>query len=277
MSSRFERLDDFNVLEGKAEQYLEGDIGFLLEQHAERLREADIPVDDAARLDLNIIQDVSEHWDREAYAMLFGGATIVDHDIKKRLKRDQDWAERKRAEINRGGGDNTAIGELLEVMKTISVSEWFGDDFIVVRTSDYDDLSSGVDEVIIHKGTRVPLAALDSTVGGVKPYRESADVKHGVSLREDGTIQLGPLSEIPFYIIDIPGQEVVEWAFQITKRRPESERKAITAAIGHKVLDSLIEQSSEKSGITDNKGLKELYDHYGSLFRKIRSGDEKEE
>ena len=114
-------------------------------------------------------------------------------------------------------------GEWLERLKVAVFAKFLGKDWIVVRTSEYDDFFNKVDNIILNPQGEI-VCAIDevSEVGGIS-YRKKtrvvseintkggAKLKYGISLEvsEKGRrIEIKECSNIPIFFLPLPMEEV---------------------------------------------------------------------
>ncbi|MEK7588544.1 MAG: hypothetical protein AAB438_01875 [Patescibacteria group bacterium] len=143
-------------------------------------------------------------------------------EVDKRAdKKTQDMliAEWKERRIKQKSGK-------VEMMVTILLNKVLGDEFIVMRTADYDDYFAGTDFIIVNKKTGKTICALDSVAENDSKLKEGdtpmtikksdktmaivekggADIKYGVKIK-NGEMTLAPLKNMPVFYFDVSDQE----------------------------------------------------------------------
>lgn len=166
---------------------------------------------------------------------------------------------------------NVPIGELLEIAKTITFNKlWFKGRLIALRTSKFDDVLNGVDEVIFDTETHQPLAAVDTTTN-VKDkegeifgkIRKGSQVKYGFYIK-DG-IKKGSLTDLPTFIISLRSKELLEFAQKIINHPDD---KKFDLKTEKNILESLKLQSEEFQKIADSR-MKHSYEAAGQIFNDL--------
>jgi len=181
----------------------------LLEFFSGELRQEQVPVTEDCRIDMRqftspygaarvtrdekIVQEWQQEW--------FGNATEEEIQTKK-LKSE---------------------GERLEMLKTVIFSKNLRENFIVVRSSMYDDIKSGVDNVVIDRKTGDLVCALDEVGDASGPTYEKkknnvleknkseekggATLRYGLTVEQTGgklSIRLGEITHIPIFYLALP-------------------------------------------------------------------------
>jgi len=104
----------------------------LQEKLSKDLRAKGIPVNNECRLQISGFKNVYPQDD-------------IEIDIKIVLELQKKWSEE---------GGIKKEGEQFEIIKTIIFNKFLGNDFVVVRSSLYDDFKNGVDNIILDKKNR---------------------------------------------------------------------------------------------------------------------------
>lgn len=109
-------------------------------------------------------------------------------------------------------------GEKLELLKNSIFNKNLGSEFIITRSSRYDDIKNGVDNVLLERKTGNVICALDEVgdISGVEYERKKdkilernrdnhgAKIKYGLSLKEESgemKLKLGKVDNIPIFYI----------------------------------------------------------------------------
>lgn len=144
MGNRFESMP-FNRPNSKFEKKEEKEgVEKFLAQYAADLREEGFSVDDKCRIDEQKFADIK-------------GKELVSSDLKNVEEISKNF-------------EKDPAGEKLEQLKTASLANLFkgskgkASNFVVMRTSRYDDVKHGVDNIIIHKPSKSIVCAFDETL-----------------------------------------------------------------------------------------------------------------
>lgn len=81
-------------------------------------------------------------------------------------------------------------GEIVELAKTLFQEELFNQQFIIFRTSKFDDYFNHVDEIIFDKQTLTPVAAIDTTIDIKTKEKFFEDLSQGVCVRYTPIIEI---------------------------------------------------------------------------------------
>lgn len=193
----------------KDESKIEG----LIEQMAKNLIEQGVPVSEKdCRIDMNSFDKGAPYSSIE-----------IQRDRKAVRTLEKEWygnlpEEKIKKEKEKRGG------ERLKMLKTIIFHKFIGKDFLVVRTSSYDDIQNKVDNLIVDKKTGDPVCAYDELLGkGSHDKRfetkrthaleiniqRGAKIKYGITLKE-GKIVKTPLKGVPIFHLTWPSQKLKE-------------------------------------------------------------------
>ena len=187
-------LNAYPTSENNKEQIGLEKINHVLERSSELLNKMGIPVDQECRIQI----EKFENFPREK---IFKDKIREDR-FKERFKYDQ---------------RENQLGEQFEKLKTALLQKFFKNDFIVCRTSFFDDVLNGVDNIIVDAHSGQIICAIDE-VGDVhsKRYEEKRqkvnDVNRmgGVSIDygfkmdlENKKIILSSLSNIPLFFLGL--------------------------------------------------------------------------
>ena len=130
------------------------------------------------------------------------------------------WQEKEKAK-------GLKMGEKLEMLKTAIFYKFLSEDFIIVRTSRYDDIINKVDNLIIEKETGSPVCAFDevSEISGSRFEEKKAKVlernikgggklKYGLTLKKyekgKAKLTLGEISSLPVFYLALPERHIEE-------------------------------------------------------------------
>ncbi|MEK7580148.1 MAG: hypothetical protein AAB465_00835 [Patescibacteria group bacterium] len=175
----------------------------------EDLKKENIPVESDCRIDMN--------------------AFVEDYNSREMVRKDREevrycedmfygqlgWREREKRKKN-------TWGEKLEVLKTAVFHKFLRGEFVVARSSRYDDIKNGIDNVIMDKTNGNVICALDEVdviSGDVfqkkerkileKDLRGGATLKYGLSVKEDKesqklSINKTTIKNIPTFYLALP-------------------------------------------------------------------------
>lgn len=179
------------------QEYIEKLSNFLKEM-AESLRTEEVPVDDDCRIDMDAFKDIYN----------------VEKDKKSIERAESKWLghkdlskEEKRAEKLKH------TGEQLEMLVTAILGKFLGKDFIVARSSRYDDIKNQIDNLILEKETGNVICAFDE-VGDTRGPRfeekkeaildkdreQGGFLKYGLKI-EEGELKLDLQKNIPIFYL----------------------------------------------------------------------------
>ena len=188
-----------------------------------KLAEIGLPVKDNLRIDISAFSE--------------------DENFKKEVKNDIDFSFLKKEEFSKEKKEYRGlIGEVAEMLKTLYFNNHlFADNFYILRTSEFDDYTNHIDEVIIKPDPEKPkiLAALDVTSSREaylkkvrrfrKLYQEEKkcfSLKYGFLAyknQEKLEIEKSSFSRIPFVVLLLPGniREIENWHNLLKEKKYE--------------------------------------------------------
>lgn len=176
-------------------------------------------------------------------------------------------------------------GSKAEMMVDIILNRVLGDDFIVARTTKYDDYFSGTDFIIVNKKTGKTMCALDSLAGSETKLQEGdtpltikkadktlriveknggAHIKYGIKIK-GGKLALAPLDNMPVFYLDISDKKYTELAEDIARNEGELSKKILL--VFWQFINSLKEQQ-------ENFLISADIAKDSSVYRKIRMFEE---
>lgn len=168
------------------------------------------------------------------------------------------------------------VGEVLEMLATAVLHKNLGKDFVVARTSEYDDVRNKVDNIILDRKTGNIICAFDDigTVSG-KRFEEKqqkilernwlrggADLKYGISFQESkGKMELekGLICHIPLFYLALSEEEIKK-----ALENPVKEKKIFNDFIG-----SAKEQAEQIKKEPLHPKLKQRLDFFGKVIEKF--------
>jgi hypothetical protein len=240
---------------------------------AESARAEGVPVNDDCRIDMNAFEDLE--------------CDMKGIYSRERIERDQKLADKI---INIDGHLEPEeklknSGEKLETLKTCIFHKFLKNDFIVVRSSEYDDVNNGIDNIVLEKKTGKILCAIDEVAdnsGHVfrKKQEKIAEenlrnggtfVKYGLDI-ENGKVILAPRMNVPIFYLALSKNQVEKGVkdFKISGEKSDTEK-----AYYKEFISSMLEQtslmSSEYENSNINKNLKENINYFYNILEKIQN------
>ena len=247
----------------------------FVRNNAAKLRSEGVPltISGDARIDMEMFYRKNAMDETEVYADLAGIGAI-----------EQEWQRQAPIGSKPENNDDKKLrqGERMEVLKTALFQKYLGKDFIVVRSSKYDDVKNGVDNVIVdrHNGNLVcafdevsvseegdPVFEEKKSRVMIKNAQGGAKLKYGFSIK-DQKITLGPINNIPiFYLAMSPDK--IEAALQSFDERGPSEKDRTAFK---SFLDLIMAQVDEltKPGATIQMTVKEKAAKIGEVLRRYQ-------
>ncbi|MFH0987728.1 MAG: hypothetical protein V1841_02460 [Patescibacteria group bacterium] len=199
------------------------------------LQKEGVPVDERARIDIKKFKDVYSKQTIES-----DGAWVKDlrgrWDRAAASSRPDSWMYGKK-QLEEKVAQENPTGGVWEMLATSILHKNLGKDFIVVRTSEYDDARYKVDNVILDRKTGNVVCAFDE-IGATTGerfeekknkvlernwQRGGADLKYGISFEEKaGKMELkkGSVYQIPLFYLALSEEEIKK-----TLNDPSQEKK----------------------------------------------------
>ncbi|MDI6717843.1 MAG: hypothetical protein QMD86_02255 [Patescibacteria group bacterium] len=175
-------------------------ISEFLEKISENLNLKGVPVKKDCRIDIDKYSEVYSD---------------IEEDKQLLKKHKQQWfpglSEKRITEEK-----SEKIGEQLEILITVLFSKFLGENYIVARTSEYDDIKNGIDNIIFSKETGNLVCAFDEVadtshkdyeikIGNIlkKNTAGGGKLKYGIN-SEKGKISLGKSESAPIFYLALP-------------------------------------------------------------------------
>lgn len=258
MSERIQQTEDGEDIFTKESQ--EDKLAKFIEQISLRLKSEGVPVTQDCRINMSSFSLV------HSYAEIAKDKEIVEEFEKKYYPGlTKEKVEERKKHLD---------GEKFEMLKTALFSKFLGEKFIIARSSEYDDIKRGVDNLILEKETGNLVCAFDEVVDipeedKVKREKEAKDryeekkkrikdqnvewgggkIKYGIGMKE-GKVILKEYENTPVFYLKVLKGEL------------------------HKYLDKLIpsfdEKSSEEVELFDN-----LMDSLSEQYLELKADEEK--
>ncbi len=198
MSPKIETLEESWEAERKLEK--------VLEEMKLNLEAEGINVDEDCRIDMDSFSEVYSEEEIQA-----------DKDFVKGL--ESEWFKGLPEEEIRST-KLASEGERFEIFKTAVLTKFKGEDFIVVRSSPFDDIKHKVDNILVNRKTGETVCAFDEVVGTLGKvaqekmervlkinFEGGAKVKYGIRL-EKGKIVKGKIRRVPLFYLMYPKGEI---------------------------------------------------------------------
>lgn len=184
----------------------------FIKEIAENLREKGLPLTEDCRIDMRAFEEI-----------------YPEETIKKdqELVRKYEWKEYKGLSEEEIRKEKTKRdGEKLEMLKTAIFAKNLGEDFIVARTSLYDDFKNKIDNLILEKETGNVVCAFDEVGESMdERYQEKvekvmtrntkeggAGLEYGFKVEKDkegqSKLVLGREKNIPLFYLVLPKRHI---------------------------------------------------------------------
>jgi len=155
---------------------------------------------------------------------------------------------------------------MVEMLVTDVIKEGLGENYIVVRSSLYDDYKNGVDNVILNKKTKEVVCAFDDVHDREKgdsiaeknkallkhARNEGVTLEHGIGIK-DGAVSIMKLSNIMNYYIGITPSDMEDAIKALFGSDPEAAKK-MQEKLFIKFTSAIIQQAEmlhQQEGISD--------------------------
>lgn len=136
-----------------------------------------------------------------------------------------------------------SAGERFEKLKTAILYKAFKEKFVVARSSRYDDIRNGIDNVIMEKETGNIVCAVDdvATDENSKEFKEKerkvmeknmaggAKLKYGITIDERGRMRKTELNNIPVFQLTLKDIEEAEKKFDPSKKESSDDEKKLAS------------------------------------------------
>ncbi len=239
------------------------------------LQKEGVPIDEKARIDINKFGDVYSK-----QAIESDGAWVKD--LRGRWNRaavssrPDSWMY-GRKQLEEKVAQENPMGGVWEMLATKILHQGLGEDFIVVRTSEYDDARYKVDNLILDRKTGQIVCGFDevATTSGERfedkkskvlernLQRGGADLKYGISFEEtkSGKMELkkSSLYQIPLFYLALSEEEIRK-----TLNDPSQEKKVFGDFV-----ESAKKQIKEIGAGPVHPKLRSRLDFFGSVLEKL--------
>ena len=201
MNRKFEdpTFKNFAEQEGSFRNEKVRDLELFLKETSETLKKEGVPVNADCRIDENKFDGI-----------------YPKEEIKRDASRIKEYKTTWGDEKNRKEFD----GEKLEMLKTAIFHKFMNKDFIVIRSSETDDVDNKIDNVILDRKTGEIVSAFDeiSDTSGeqyeqkkenvIKRNYQGVSLKYGLALDANKKIILKKISNIPLFYLALPKRQL---------------------------------------------------------------------
>src|SRR3989344_412122 len=200
----------------------------FLEDAAEKLKAEGIPVNADSRIDMRA----------------FGGKLYSEEEIRADAQTVENARQKWYPSLSQEQIAEENIktdGEQLEMLKTAAFYKNLSSDFIVVRSSGFDDIKNGVDNILVDKRTGNVVCAFDEvsdTSGQVYEKKRSAVVnrnikeggavvKYSLGIGKDKKIEPAKLDNVPIFYLSLSKGYLTKALanFQDSEKQSDFEKK----------------------------------------------------
>lgn len=156
------------------------------------------------------------------------------------------------------------VANLAEISTVILLNKFFGDRFLVARSSTYDDYEYGVDNVLLDKETGAVICGFDQVIGmgqddGGNKKRDKMEklllrggtkLEYGVALDDNKKIKREKLDSIPAFFLAITKNDLMLLMEDLKNNKVSIATKKVL----NNILDSIDEQyKSAQKLLRENK------------------------
>jgi len=174
-------------------------------------------------------------------------------DIKSKIQKSSIKELLKLLEIIKNSDESHKEADLFEKVKTVILKKFLGNDFFIVRSSEYDDIKNGIDNIIYEKTTGIPLCAIDVLLSGKQDTRDSKITKVLKLDQRGGTkIEFG---------FDIKDGKILGFSPGVQKNIP-----VVSIAANREQFRELLNESDFSQEKFSSKEEKFFYDNIVSAF-----------
>ena len=208
---------------------------------------------------------------------------------KEAIDADKAYVEKMESTFSTEGEPSEAqkLGTIFEALlhSQIAYGQWFGKESSAQKTSRYDDIKNGIDEVVeteVHEAATSYLGlALDATLGGTG--EKFKRIKHEIDRGELGTVKYfrskngefrGELSHIPRVVVTADAKTVIELAtLWLEKKSKELHEHPFQ----HQMLEEIELQLASFEGYARARGQEkdlataDTFAHSRSVIESIRA------
>jgi len=207
----------------------EGKLKKFLELISENLKKEGMPVDLDCRIDIDFFDNIYSLTEIENDKKEIEKLKEKFQTEEKEELETKKWKKNPERALEMEEEKKEKLGEKLEMLKTAIFSKNLGKDFLVVRTSLYDDIKNRVDNLILNKETSEPICAFDEVADTMDTrYRQKSEkvlernkkegggkLKYGIKIEKDGKLTLGKIENIPLFYLVLPPRHIEEGEKQL--------------------------------------------------------------
>lgn len=236
----------------------------------EELRQEGVPVNEKARINM------------DDFRKTHGDTLVESHkarvkDLKEIFKKadigrsQSTWAHPKEEALK-----GVSMGEVFEMLTTSIFHKKLGKDFIVTRTSEYDDFENNIDNIILERETGNIVCAFDEVgvdsgetfekkkdkVSEINRYKGGANLRYGIFLeKKAGKMELkkGNINNIPLFYLAMSEKEIKN-----NLDNPERQEQVF-----YEFIDSVKKQIKKLREYQLDPKLKERLDSFEKVIEKF--------
>jgi hypothetical protein len=205
----------------------------------------------------------------------------IDQDLNEVSEREQQFQEKKPI------GIDFSSGEVLEIYKTALLNKILSQDYVIVRTSKYDDYFNGVDNIILDKNTGEVIAAIDDIADTMsqrfitkkkniinRNLNKGGVIKYGLSIDKESKeiIITKYLEGIPIIYIALDEKHLYKLVEQFDN--PEIENKFIEFVIN--LIQLIISEIDLKKNLVKGIDQEEINKRLENLKRLVKSLEQRQ-
>jgi len=220
------KFPELNAAESKSakESVKESVLEIFLTRVYTNLEKSGLPIDRRGRIDTQFFTD------------LYDAAEIARdnqkvQELKNKFTREKNeeiinrtWKENPEEVMaaNQAAPKNQGLGEKLELLKSAIFIKFLQKDYLVIRSSEFDDIFNKVDNIMIDSKSGNIVCALDEvadTTGSLyeekrqnvlsRNLRGGAHLKYGLNCK-DGKVSKARVSNIPVFYLALPQRHILE-------------------------------------------------------------------
>ncbi len=134
--------------------------------------------------------------------------------------------------------EKTKFGHLFEIIKTVILNKFLEDQFVIVRTSEYDDSKNKVDNIIFERKTGQIVCAFDETFRSSEDFKRKREIvlnknlEGGVNLddgliyNEKKEIEVQRVSNLPIFCLILKESIIRDYLSEIKKNKLDLNKKS---------------------------------------------------
>ena len=262
------------VAEEKTEEEKTKKLEKFLKEVSLELKKQGFPIKEDGRIDMNQFRG------RRYSPWKVGSDKRALEELKKKWEEELPEGEKVKG-----------AGEKLEMLKTAIFDKFLGKDFFILRSSEYDDVVHGVDNIILDKETGNPVCAFDEVADEAGPkfgekqakiteknFKGGASLEYGLSIMkigEETKLILTSESNLPIFHLPLSARHIEEGIEQLNpslEEKSEYEKslfKYFLSAIEHQIATLQLDRAKL------NFILRDRLDSFEKRLNKLKPIEEK--